>query len=289
MWVILIPQLFTMPARQLTSLVFTWNNPPDNHEELLREHSEISFIIYQPEVGANGTHHLQGYLELSRRVSFGVLCRWHPWHIERRKGTQAQAIAYSSKEDTRDGPSVTWGTKKQQGQRNDIAAAYERVREGKREREIAEELPIVHAKYWRGIERYRGLILYDETKRFRHVQVTVHWGEPGTGKTRKAVEDAEGDYFILGKGSGERVWWDGYQGESTLILDDFYSWIRYSDMLNILDGYQYRCEVKGSFVYAQWTKVVITSNQDPREWYGNVANTDALFRRIDDIIHFGGL
>lgn len=276
-----------MPASRVRHIVFTWNSYPDEHEDLLRGIDEISYCVYQEETGESGNKHLQGYIELSKQMSLRKIAGMFPWHIEPRKGTQAQAIAYCTKEDTRTGQTFTWGEPKKQGKRSDIARAYEMVRLGKRERDIAEEVPVVHAKYHRGIERYRSLVDYDQTKEFRVVQVSVFWGAPGTGKTRRAVDESNDEgYFILGKGSGDRVWWDGYQGEKNLIIDDFYGWIKYSDMLNVLDGYQYRAEVKGGFKYAKWTNVYITSNKSPQDWYPNVEDTGALMRRIDDTIHF---
>lgn len=40
-------------------------------------------------------------------------------------------------------------------------------------------------------------------------------GLPGTGKTRKAREDNPGAYYKL-----QNKWWDGYQGQKTVIMDD---------------------------------------------------------------------
>ena len=44
------------------------------------------------------------------------------------------------------------------------------------------------------------------------------WGETGTGKTRRAVDDAKsmGSYFI----KSNNKWWDGYTDQKTVILDE---------------------------------------------------------------------
>lgn len=83
-------------------------------------------------------------------------------------------------------------------------------------------------------------------------------------------------------------WWDGYDGEETLLIDEFYGQLKVSRMLALLDGYQCRLPVKGNFTYAQWTKVYITSNTKASEWYTNipVQVSDALQRRISDEIEF---
>jgi len=42
-----------------------------------------------------------------------------------------------------------------------------------------------------------------------------YWGEPGSGKTRKATDEHPDAYKKLA-----HKWWDGYQGHKTVILDD---------------------------------------------------------------------
>ena len=61
----------------------------------------IRYIIFQKEVGTSGTPHLQGYCELATRKTLNAL-KWmnHTFfkmHIERRRGTQADAIKYCRK------------------------------------------------------------------------------------------------------------------------------------------------------------------------------------------------
>lgn len=271
-----------MPARQLRNFVFTLNNPDDDVIDKLKELEEVKYFVCQLEEVS--TKHLQGYVELSKRVSFAKVSKWFRWHIEPRKGSQQQAVDYCKKPESRvDGP-WEWGERNQQGSRTDIDGMYEAIRTGKRERDIAEEMPTTHAKYFKAHDRYRALVDYDSTKDFRVVQCECYWGDAGCGKTRLAVEDGD-DYYILNAPTNGNLWFDGYQGESTLIIDDFYGWIKYHDLLRILDGYQMRLAIKGSFTYAKWTKVFITSNKKPEDWYPNVGYTDALRRRINKCIH----
>jgi len=113
---------------------------------------------------------------------------------------------------------------------------------------------------------------------FRVINTEVYWGEAGCGKTRKAVEENPDHYILTTDGEG-KVWFDGYAGEKTLILDDFYGGIKYSYLLRLLDGYKCRLEVKGSFTYAMWDKIIITSNKPPNDWYHH-GLTPALKRRL---------
>lgn len=120
-----------------------------------------------------------------------------------------------------------------------------------------------------------------KTKRFRQVVVNVYWGDAGVNKTRRCLYDENDnplDGVYLMEDAGES-WWDGYEGERTLVLDEFYGRIPYGMLLRILDGHQLRLKVKGTFTYAQWTKVEITSNNPPHTWYPQ-GMTAALKRRL---------
>lgn len=271
-------------APRFRNCVFTWNNFPEDHEEQLRE-LPLGYIVYQEELGANGTPHLQGYFELTSQMTKSKVQKFiRGWHVEKRQGTQAQAIAYCTKEDTRAGDMVTWGERANQGKRTDIEGMYAYIREGKRERDIAEEMPCVHAKYFKAHDRYRSLVDYDSTREFRELSVHVLWGPAGTGKTRKAVESSGEDCYILNApGNNGMLWWDGYQGEKTLIIDDFYGWVKYSTLLRILDGYQQRLQIKGGFTYAKWVSIYITSNKQLADWYPSIGDLAALRRRITEI------
>lgn len=268
-----------MPARKIRNLIFTWNNPEEDFIDLLKSHEEISYCVCQLEEVS--TLHVQGYIELHKQVSFAKVAKWFKWHIEPRMGSQSQAIEYCRKEESRkDGP-WEWGERKVQGKRTDVEGMYEAIKLGKRERDIAEEMPAVHAKYFKAHDRYRSLVDYDLTKGERPLEVHVLWGKAGCGKTHKAIHDSE-DYYILSQPSNGNLWFDGYQGEKTLIIDDFYGWIKFAEFLRITDKWQYRCPVKGGFTWAKWEKIFITSNSQPKDWYPNVSsdsNRWAAFER----------
>ena len=80
------------------------------------------------------------------------------------------------------------------------------------------------------------------------------------------------------------IWFDNYTGQEDILLDDFYGWIKYHTLLQLLDGYLCNYQLKGSTVWKNWSRVFITSNKDPSEWY-NRPEWDALRRRITTIEH----
>lgn len=269
---------------KVRNVVFTWNNYPEDWQSQLRELAHVGYLICQEETGEAGTPHLQGYIEFTSQWRFPSLAKKFKWHIEKRKGSQSQAIEYCKKDDTRTGEQFTFGELKVQGKRNDIESAVESLRAGASKRKMVDDHGTVVCKYHRGLDYIRGILDKDNTKAFRHLTVSVFWGKAGCGKTRKACDIGGDDCYILNSpGANGMLWWDGYDGESTLIIDDFYGWVKHFDLLRILDGHQYRMQVKGGFTWAKWTKVVITSNKPPVEWYPSMGLTPALARRLNEI------
>lgn len=266
---------------------FTLNNPT---EDAPFEFSDISmnYLIYQKEAGENGTPHFQGYVQLKRgqRLSYmkkiNAQCHWEP-----AKGSPEENKEYCTKEEGRLSEPVEFGSLSFQGKRSDLGAVVETIRNAKRPlEEVADNHPFEFIKYTKGIKELCNHHLEKKTRgEFRNVDVSVYWGKTGTGKTRKAYEENKDCYILRNE---HTTWFDGYNGQETLIIDEFKNWIPITTLLGYLDGYQLRLPIKGSFTYAQWTKVIITSNIDPNEWYPNIdeEHKSALFRRLKNIICF---
>jgi len=170
-----------------------------------------------------------------------------------------------------------------QGSRNDINEIYEYLKEGMSSSEIRDINPGMHAKYWKWIERTENDFKRKECNKFVGVTVDVMYGKAGTGKTSYVMQKhGSENVYKLEKGNGDNLWFDGYNGQKVLIIDDFYGWIKYSKMLNLLDGYKMMLEVKGGVTYSNWEHVYVTSNDAPDKWYKQ-GLTPALNRRIDNV------
>lgn len=240
------------------------------------------YLIYGEEIcPTTGRTHWQSYAEFDNAVTMSTIKKRFKdktIHIEARRGSQLEAITYCKK----DGKYTEVGKAKSQGQRTDLEIIAKDLVEGNKTIEdVMVENPLLYCKYRNGLKDLGGLGAKRKASTFRKIYTEVLFGDAGTGKTRKAVEENP-DHYILDTDGDGKLWFDGYNGESTLILDDFYGGIKYSYLLRLLDGYKCRLDVKGSFTYAQWTKIIITSNKDPREWY-HYGLTGALDRRITKI------
>lgn len=244
-----------------------------------------------------GQLHLQYYIQRHKQTRLATIrreiCDKSHWEIAR--GTAAQCIDYVSKEDTRVAGPWKFGESSTMGCRTDLAMAAQAIREGKDMKAIAIEHPEAFIKYHKGMMAYQNLM---KSKGPRVCppdgpEVWVFWGPTGTGKSRRAFETWPGAYRKMTNDK----WWDGYQGEETVIFDDFKgSSMRLHDFQLIVDRYPVKVETKGSTVELSATRLVFTSNKHPSEWYSEDADPEGtVMRRINEfcadrgrLIHFVG-
>lgn len=281
--------------------------PLDDNEgplELWRP-EDMQYLIYQIEE-APDTHrqHAQGFVQLKKKIRVsGVKKLFAPYtpHLEVMRGTAAEAKAYCEKEESRVAGPWQWGEIISMGQRTDLEEVCKAIKSGASKRKIAEDYPVQTVKFSKGLENYRHII--DHCPKWRQVQVTYIWGDAGVGKTR-SVWDSEKDVTSIYKVEGDAKWWDGYDGQSTILFDDFRGQIPFLKMLEYLDGHPVQVEVKGAWVYAKWTRVWITANRpqdrqyqkkhampdDNLSWWEDLLTPEeraAWERRVPESIHMG--
>lgn len=247
------------------------------------EHNEekVRFIVFQKEKCPETERlHWQGYVEFFSpvRITGAKKILKVEAHMEKRLGTRVQAVDYCTKEESRvDGP-FEWGKSNSggQGKRNDLRVFCEAILEKKSMRDCVEDDPGTFVRYYKGLYAYKNLVASRDD---RPQIVYFRWGEPGSGKT-KWVFDTFGYYDVYQPiiGTNKQVWFDNYDGEKVLLLDDFRGEIEYSYLLRLLDRYPMLIPIKGGSTYAQWCVVVITSNVPIKDMY---VDTTALERRIN--------
>jgi len=240
----------------------------------------VTYLVYQREVcPTTNREHYQGYLELESRQRLQGVKRIlgdPAAHLEIRKGTGPQAADYAKKEETRKA-----GTEPHEygdistvtpGQRTDLLDLKTAVDEGKSELEIAEDHFPAWAKHYKAVERYKRL--KTEARNFKS-EVFILAGDTGVGKSRLAREQFPDAYW---KPRGN--WWCGYEGQETVVIDDFYGWLPWDFLLRLTDRYPLLVETKGGMAQFVAKRIIFTSNKPYMDWYREEIDKAPLERRI---------
>ncbi len=269
--------------------IFTINNPKFTGPDLLtviKDENWALFTVLQLELGTGtGTIHLQGWVVWTTPIRV-TQCRGRlggSAHVEPQLGSDIEAYAYATKEDTRqDGPWELGPRPSGRGFREDIAGIRRDVLAGRSDRHLVEQYFGTYLRFHRGIAAAR--LALPVRRGSDPPTINIFWGVTGTGKTRRAFQEAGEDAFWMMHG----CWFDGYNQEESVIIDDFYGWLPWSQLLRILDRYPVRVPIKGGSTRWCPTTIWITSNQDPRSWYNyrEGMEWETLRRRITNIVHF---
>lgn len=257
---------------------FTINNWTDND---CRAMEGAEYTVVGKETGEAGTPHLQGFCHFTNQRTFNGVKRIHPTaHWEEMHGNIEQAIEYCKK----DGQWHEWGEKpKSQAEKGTANADRWRdiidlSRAGDFE-SIKEKYPDVYATRLPQLENLR-------RKRPREMpqlnpSETEHqwiWGDTGLGKTRSAIEENPGAYIK----DPQTKWWDGYDGQEVVIIDDFdvYQKAQGGMVKRWADIYPFQAEVKNGQMLIRPNKVIITSQYHPSEIWEDEKTVDAIMRRF---------
>lgn len=108
----------------------------------------------------------------------------------------------------------------------------------------------------------------------------VYWGATGCGKSYRAWTEAGMDAYPK---DPRTKFWDGYQNQKHVVMDEFRGGIDISHMLRWLDRYPVVVEIKGSATVLKAEVIWITSNLNPRKWYPDIdeETLKALIRRLE--------
>lgn len=277
---------------------FTFNNYTDELVDKIKDWitENCKYGCFQKEVApTTGTPHLQGYINLKKQQRMTTLQKKFgkmglPLALINANGSPQANRTYCSKE----GGNEFWEVGNinivGQGTRNDLAEPIRKIKEKRSLNEVASEYSEAWVRHYRGFTSLYNIL--DEQPVEREMDVVLFFGDAGTGKSTKARSYAKlyGEHFTLGVPSGGTVWFDGYNGEVTLLIDEFKGWIQPTFLNQLLDKYKLKLPVKGGFVNAKFTHVFITSNFPPEEWWSDkvIWNKGSLLRRITAIYEFRG-
>lgn len=252
----------------------------------------VKHCIFQEEVTpTTGKKHLQGHVIWNNAKTLTACkkaLKSKTCHLEVMRGTVEQSIEYCTKDETHDENAIRVEIGQRptgQGRRSDLEECVERIRSGElKYNDIEVYYPQLFVQYRNGLreicDKYRGKARHFKTN------ASVYYGKSGTGKSMKAFEENK-DVYVL-RCNKSAVWFDGYDYNETVVIDDFYGWIPFNMLLNMLDRYPMKVDIKGGAMEFNSKNIIITSNKSPLDWYPNLSTEHqiALLRRLDNVLYF---
>lgn len=292
-----------MSRNPSTNWVFTINNPSD-HSETRPDNTNpadpttwfslCKYLVFQLEKGESGTPHYQGYLILKEAQRISFLRKLSPIaHWEIRNGTHKNAKDYCTKPEGRLSEPVEMGEEPRLPGRkasdDRFASIVSLVKRGATDAEIIEEDPKTFIQHFPGIQRVR-LTVAAVSRNWR-TRCLVLWGPTGTGKSRFLSDLRDrfpGEVYWKPKDDANTNWWDGINpNHKYVVLDEFYGDKPFYFMTKLLDSNPLIVPIKSSMTEIHPCTVIITSNDDPNNWYKNILpeRKAVLFRRLTVIAH----
>lgn len=174
-----------------------------------------------------------------------------------------------------------------QGKRNDLVALRDGIRNNVSHKDIYDQFPVQAFKYRKGINDAKMLYKPSRDQDTFEPDIRLYVGPTATGKTSSVYKDYPDCWE---PGLGDKLWFDGYDGEDTALLDDFSGQFKLVDLLKMLDRWIRRLPIKGAFVWFNPKRVIITTNIHPRSWYAGTNRDEprrehylALARRFTQV------
>lgn len=222
----------------------------------------VVWLIGQKEIGEGGFEHWQFCIAFKSPVRRSAVTRLFPGvHAEPTRSSAAEE--YVQKEDTRvPGSQFELGAKPlNRNSKTDWEKVWVSAKEGK----LEEIPPDIRIKYYNACKRIKKDHMIPPVDLLDVCGVWI-WGPPGVGKSRKAREDYPDSYM-----KPCNKWWDGYQQQCHVILDDF---DRNHKVLGHhlkiwADRYAFIGEDKGGSVSIRPAKIIVTSNYSIDEIFGD--------------------
>lgn len=271
------------PENQKTKIrgtFFTLNNYTDDDIKrmisLVIGKEDSRYLVYQLEEGeVDHTPHVQGFFYFHNQIQLGTLNKALPTaHFMKPRCIKA-CIKYCKKDKTRIAGPFEYGLMPEQGRRTDLEEVARKFLTLSM-KEFVEQCPTEYVRYHRGLQ---ALKMASTTHRDRNTPPIVkwYWGNAGTLKTRTAFESHTTSYIKDGT-----TWWNGYEQQVAIIIDDFDGKWPYRDLLRLLDRYPYQGQVKGDYVKINSPYIYITCEHPPGMfWQGN--ELAQVNRRISEV------
>lgn len=271
-----------MQTKKSYAFIVTINNPTQTLREFVDQLVELGAqsVNAQVEKGQSGTTHIQACFKFGSQRSFAAIKKQLPTaHIESCK-SYFDSYKYCSKSDTRVSGPIRYGPAPIPPKRKGRTSKEfnELVLDGSIEDLVRDGT--VH------IGQYPKLVAASQLFKLRtasnsslaKLENEWHYGPTGTGKSRGVTEK----YPNLFRKNPNK-WWDGYQGEEVVLIDDFdktlHSCLGY--YIKIWgDHYPFKAECKGSTMQIRPQKIIITSNYHPKDIWSDPQTLQPIMRRF---------
>lgn len=275
-----------LPRTRARHWFFTENNPEGNLDVVfgdLLSNGVIDYCTWQLEIGDNGTEHYQGYVNFKKQTLFttvvAILPKAH-WELCL---DPIAARAYCQKAASRiEGP-FELGIWNPPAEKQRVwKQLAEDIMAGTKDYDLFQKYPMQVITQFKGIANARNIVLPPRSFKTKTILV---FGLPGVGKS-SFIHKAFPSAFWK---SPDSLWFDGYRGESEMVLDDFYGWLPIGSFLRLADRYPLLLQTKGGHATMQAKILLISSNTLPTDWYkAAIEKTPwlgrAICRRFDGLI-----
>ncbi|AYP28791.1 MAG: helicase [Cressdnaviricota sp.] len=306
-----------MPAKQTKFWPFTWYPPievgADGAEtetvaqraeralEAVREtgiSQHITYIVAQAELCPTTKRlHIQGYVECKERWSWhrtrsDVFDQYMPGAcFAAARGSASENKRYCTKLESRmpgTEPVEIGDAQGDAGETHNAGKALDRVFA---DIKAGDSMEAIIDKYGFGMfvrhERaLKSAMCTWGKRRDAMPKVVLLIGPSGSGKSRWVQRTYPRRYRMTFGNGGNSAWFDGYNGEDVIELSEFRGQLQLAFMLDLLDRYELKVQTKGGTTQCVSSTVVITSNDEPTEWYPMMEGRDEklkpLLRRIEE-------
>ena len=241
----------------------------------LKKFCKCRYICGQLEKGdESGKIHIQFFVNFEKACRITAITKFcKQIHVERVKVNNG-ADRYCMKEETRvEGP-VELGEKPvARNSKQDWEEIWQKAKEGKLE-EIPASIRVLHYNKLKSIAKDH--MKFEDKDHLRGIWV---YGKAGAGKSRWAREQSKSIYPKLCN-----KWWDGYQGEEVVVMDDFMPEHKVlCQQLKIwADRYDCILETKGGAAHSAYNYIIVTSQYSIDEIWEDDRDREALHRRFQE-------
>lgn len=251
--------------------------------------SEFKYMGYGKEIcPKTKKRHWQGFCIFINKRTFNKAkkiiqkaCR-DKCHVEVMKGSIKSNLKYCKKE----GKYRERGELPDPGKRTDLIKLKDKLYNGKTTiKDIVLEKPHMYHQYGRTLNKIEDYKLRNN-ERTEAPKCIWYWGETGVGKSHKAYENTTRDNRYTH--NKQEKWWDKYEQQDYVILNDYRGEIPYGTLLELLDKWPFDVIRRGREPIPFNSKyIIITAPKPPEKTYykqnEKEDNIKQLLRRIEVI------